>query len=647
MNIDIDTNINTNGSNILFKPKSFVEEIDENHINTHDIMNNSRSILTKSSMMTYGKIICCLCSAVIEANPSGMCTACANSQINITDHITTSGIVQYCKLCQRYSRPPWVRLKPESNDMMSFLLSKVKGLKGLKLTDSNFIWTEPHSKKIKIKITIQKEIDKIIKQSSVIIDFTEDWTQCEDCKKTFTPHLWNAACQVRQKVEHKRTFLFLEQAVLKHKMHEKALNVKETPEGIDFYFKNRSNANAFSDFIHSILPAKIKQSKQLVSHDQWSNLYNYKYTYMIEIAPVCKDDVIILNHEQYKELGGIGPLLLCYKICSNVHMLDPLTMEVLEFDENTYWRHNFRSFIDRVTLEEFVIQNVEEEVDYSKMNQSNVSITASNISSKANESKSTYHKNLKSYHQLNENGYYSKRDNHKFKIVKVDCIKKNDSKLYSFRSHLGEKMKAGDVYLGYDLQSINTSLLEIDTSNFPEIVLVKKKYIRQVNKRLWKLERMNMDKEGDEKDKQKYKKKNKDKAKDDDLNEFLEDIEEDKEIREKINLYKDEEAIKELEKQFGKMGIEEIKKIQNEEFGIDIANMIGELQINDKKEGKEGKEGEEFPVPNLSHVKAKKIKRNNNIQIEKGEEKEKEKEKNKKRDRKGSNLSSDGVFDEK
>jgi hypothetical protein len=249
---------------------------------------------------------------------------------------------------------------------------------------------------------------------------------------------------------------------------------------------------------------------------------------------------------------------------------------------------------------------------------------------------------------LNENGYYSKRDNHKFKIVKVDCIKKNDSKLYSFRSHLGEKMKAGDVYLGYDLQSINTSLLEIDTSNFPEIVLVKKKYIRQVNKRLWKLERMNMDKEGDEKDKQKYKKKNKDKAKDDDLNEFLEDIEEDKEIREKINLYKDEEAIKELEKQFGKMGIEEIKKIQNEEFGIDIANMIGELQINDKKEVnevKEVKEGEEFPVPNLSHVKAKKIKRNNNIQIEKGEEKEKEK--NKKRDRKGSNLSSDGVFDEK
>ena len=138
-------------------------------------------------------------------------------------------------------------------------------------------------------------------------------------------------------------------------MHEKALNVKETPDGVDFYFKNRSHANAFSDFISSILPVKVKDSKRLISHDQWSNIYNYKYTYMLEVAPVCKDDLIVLSQEESKKLGGIGPVLLCYKVSTNIHLLDPLTFEVIEFDENTYWKFNFRSHIDRTTLKEFIV----------------------------------------------------------------------------------------------------------------------------------------------------------------------------------------------------------------------------------------------------------------------------------------------------
>lgn len=639
-------------SNVLFQPKISMDidndndhQDNEQFINNqfqrpYDCMNNSRSILTKSSMMTFGKMICCLCSVTIDATPTGMCSACANSQINITDGITTESLVLFCKQCQRYQRPPWVRLKPESNEMMSFLLNKVKGLKGLKLTDTNFIWTEPHSKRIKIKITVQKEIDKLIKQSSMIIEFVEEWTQCDDCKKTFTPHLWNAACQVRQKVNHKRTFMYLEQAVLKHKMHDKALNVKETPEGIDFYFKNKSHANTFSDFIHSVLPAKIKPSKQLVSHDQWSNIYNYKYTFMIEIAPVCKDDIIILSQQEYKELGGIGPVLLCYKTSTNIHLMDPLTMEVIEFDENTYWRFNFRSFIDRSTLEEFLIQNVEEENQYDKIN---ISITASYISSNANMSKSTHHKNVKP----NEKPYHSKRDNHDFKIVKVDCTKPNNDKLYSFRCHLGGNIRPGDVFYGYDISSINTTVLDCDTSNFPEIVLVKKKYQRDVKKRIWKLNRMNIDEEAAEKeDKTKFKKnKNKEKTKEDQFNEFLEDVEENPDMRKNINLYKDDNAIKDLEKQFGKMGIDEITKTQKDEFGIDIANLMDELTINEEnveevntKLNQEDKEV--FAEPNPVNVNLKKkIKKNPDVKPEATKEDLKQM-KGKKRDRKGSNVES-------
>lgn len=76
---------------------------------------------------------------------------------------------------------------------------------------------------------------------------------------------------------------------------------------------------------------------------------------MIEIAPVCKDDIIVLPKETSKELGGVGPVLLCHKISTRIHLIDPLTLLTYEFDENTYWRHNFKSYIDRSCLEEYIV----------------------------------------------------------------------------------------------------------------------------------------------------------------------------------------------------------------------------------------------------------------------------------------------------
>lgn len=175
---------------IIIKPKY------DNNPDINMTQLNQTSILNRSSMMTYGKIICCICSAEIDATRKGMCDTCARQQIDITEGIQRQLLIQYCKLCDRYQRPPWVRLTLETPEMMSFLLTKMKGLKNVKIVDSNFVWTEPHSKIIKVKLTIQKEVNKMLIQTSLIIDFVVEWTQCDDCKKTFTPHVWNASCQV-------------------------------------------------------------------------------------------------------------------------------------------------------------------------------------------------------------------------------------------------------------------------------------------------------------------------------------------------------------------------------------------------------------------------------------------------------------------
>jgi nonsense-mediated mRNA decay protein 3 len=428
----------------------------------------------------------------------------------------------------------------ESQEMMSLCLSKVRGLGKVKIVDTSFVWTEPHSKIIKLKLVVMKEIDKSNFQSSFIVEYKVEWTQCSDCAKTFTPHLWCASVQIRQKVPHKRTFLLLEQIVLKHNAHAKALNVEEQPDGVDFFFQNKSKANALIDFVGSMFPIKVKESKQLISHDMNSNLFNYKYSFMVEIAPVCIDDLIVLDKETSKALGGCGPVLLTYKVSSRIHLICPLTFRSYEFDENTYWRHNFKSYIDRTCLKEFLIMDVDEEIDYKKLykkgNETQMTIDSVPTSKGGNNSKSTNYKNV---HEHNKSSFgIQKKD---LKYVTVQCILNNQVKdgnadILSIRTHLGEKIRPGDIYYGYDLTALimNHDLENIcAVSKIPDYVLVKKKFKRKNNKkRIWKLRHLTKPE-----DPLVFRRKNED-EKEKQYEEFLRDIEENKEMRKNINIYK-------------------------------------------------------------------------------------------------------------
>ena len=79
---------------------------------------------------------------------------------------------------------------------------------------------------------------------------------------------------------------------------------------------------------------------------------------MVELAPVCKDDIIIFDKATSKKLGGVGPVMLCHKLSSTIHLIDPLTMLTYEFDENTYWIYNFKSYVDRSCMVEFLVNKI-------------------------------------------------------------------------------------------------------------------------------------------------------------------------------------------------------------------------------------------------------------------------------------------------
>lgn len=59
-----------------------------------------------------------------------------------------------------------------------------------------------------------------------VVEFVEKYTQCNDCRKKFTPHDWIALVQIRQQVAHKKTIFNLEQVLLKQKLLDKIIKTE-------------------------------------------------------------------------------------------------------------------------------------------------------------------------------------------------------------------------------------------------------------------------------------------------------------------------------------------------------------------------------------------------------------------------------------
>lgn len=169
---------------------------------------------------TQGHVLCCLCGTSIAPNPSNMCVSCIRSQVDITEGIQKQVTVLWCKDCDRYLQPPkhWVRADLESKELLTFCLKRVKGLSKVKLVDAGFVWTEPHSRRLKVKVLIQAEVmNGAILQQGFVVEYVVEPHMCLDCTRANTnANVWTACAQVRQHVAHKRTFLFLEQLILKH-----------------------------------------------------------------------------------------------------------------------------------------------------------------------------------------------------------------------------------------------------------------------------------------------------------------------------------------------------------------------------------------------------------------------------------------------
>ncbi|KAK4883570.1 hypothetical protein RN001_006889 [Aquatica leii] len=479
-------------------------------------------------------ILCCECGVAIEPNPANMCVACLRSHVDITEGIPKQGTLHFCRGCERYFQPPseWISCSLESRELLSLCLKKLKGLNRVKLVDASFVWTEPHSKRIKVKLTVHGEVlGGAMLQQVFIVEFTVNHQMCTDCHRSEAQDYWRASVQVRQKSENKKTFYYLEQLILKHKVHATTLGIKPVHEGLDFFYATESHARKMIDFLNAVLPCKYQHSKKLISHDIHSNVYNYKFTYSVDIVPVSKDSVVCLSKKLTHQLGGIAPVCLVYRVTNSLHLIDPTTAQIAEVNSNIFWRYPFKSICNPNQLVEYVVMDIEPIMDKDRT----FFPGQGAISSK---------------HILAD-----------VWLVRASELGINNNTIHT-RTHLGHVLKPGDSAFGYNLEDSNINDLNFENlnkNNVPDVILVKKCYSGRQRQRVWKLKHLTNDVTAFDTDANDYQ-------------EFLNELEEDPELRQNINIFKDTSK---------QIPVDTYDSVDHNEPYITLEEMLDDLDIQD------------------------------------------------------------------
>ncbi|GMH12322.1 hypothetical protein Nepgr_014163 [Nepenthes gracilis] len=457
---------------------------------------------------TIGSVLCCKCGIPMSPNAANMCIKCLRSEVDITEDLQKHVNIVFCPECKRYLQPPksWIKAQRESKELLTLCVKRLK-LREVRLVHAEFIWTEPHSKRISVRLRVQKEVlNGAVLEQSYNVEYVEQYNMCESCSRIqANPDQWVASVQLRQHVPHRRTFFYLEQLILKHDAAAQAIRIKQMDQGIDFFFSNRSHGVKFVEFVSKVVPVRSRDDKELVSHDPKSNNYNYKYTFSVEICPICREDLICLPPKVATSLGNLGPLVICTKVSNNILLLDPRTLRHCFLDADRYWRFPFRCLLSSRQLVEFIVLDIDK------------------VSREVNVAGSRY----------------ALAD---AQVARLSDFGRNDT-IFNITTHLGNLLNPGDYAFGYDLYGANTNDSDLDKYKglvLPDAILIKKSYEEKRQKkhgkpRSWKLKSLNMEIDSSTRGRLDEERMSRE------YEEFLRDLEENPELRFNVSLYNNKE----------------------------------------------------------------------------------------------------------
>ena len=285
----------------------------------------------------------------------------------------------------------------------------------------------------------------------------------------------------------------------------------------------------------------MKASKKLIGTDDKSNVSNFKYTNLVEICPLCKDDLLYLPIRVARNLGNISRLVMVKSITNVINLIDPQSGQTAQLSADVFWRDPLRPIITaaRSRMTRFVVLGKE------------AIVLERNVSKRSASRK-----------QRNRLASLT--------LAREIDLGINDNQ-YEERSNVGYLMKAGDVCVGYDLTE--TQLVDDEAESMrssgklPNVIVIRKLYggvatgdAEAAKKRLWRLQRLDVEVAQNLRSARAAKSD----AEADDIDEedFMREVEADRDMRTQMNLYKNENLIKKKSSNGDSM----------DEDGVDAAN---------------------------------------------------------------------------
>lgn len=404
-------------------------------------------------------VLCCLCAKSIEPNAVTMCTDCIRVQANITDGIAKECDILQCPKCLKFNitRDKWVRHEFESIGLLGMCLKKVHGLESAKILDAKWLWTEPHSKRLKISINVEKEVlEKVVVRQCAVVTFTEKSKMCMECVYDNTAHNWSTCIQIRQKgMKSRKTLVTLENMLVKKPaVLSKLKKIQVKADGLDLFCKQKPFADKLTGFISSNFPVKMKSSKRLVSTASSTQHDRYEFTVFVEIAPIARGDLVVLP----PELAGRSELMLVRSVSQSIHCISPVTTAMVDIGSVRYFQRPVTPLLSVDELVPFVVMDI---------------VVVSTGTAASNSVAST----VKTKHRYGKGGAPPATDvssdvtggavipataatgSHKLYAVLAEAWVCKESELgvqdcstYHCFTHMGHILHAGDVVMGYDLK---------------------------------------------------------------------------------------------------------------------------------------------------------------------------------------------------
>jgi nonsense-mediated mRNA decay protein 3 len=460
--------------------------------------------------LTPVTIPCCLCGTMILPNAANQCATCLAQHISLQAQVQRGPggaphpTVYQCRECRRYKKTDkyYIHAEPESSKLLTLCLQQIPALKNtssmstttttttdthqhhkpaLHLVDAAWIWTEPHSMRFKLRLTVRTEIQNVPIEQRVMVELYNQWAPCPDCNNSYRNRTWEALVQVRQKRKivgaPKTGLATLEMALAKNaQVRKHVLRMDTKQDGFDFYVATLSQAQVLAQYLARVVPIRISTSPKMVSEDFQNNVAHMKYSVLCDMVPICKYDLIVLDKSIPKNVKNTGRLALVTSVKKSIHMIDASinadTNDVshyeMDLNPDNYYKYEKYITVWQAShrLKPFVVLDVEMMYNHKTPSKA------------ANDG--VGNENDDATHASTGNPFV-KHTVSEVQVMRLsDLGVSADPPVFHCTTHIGHLLSSGDIVYGYDIVSaLVTSNTDWQAGlpsqyNIPDVVLVYK-----------------------------------------------------------------------------------------------------------------------------------------------------------------------------